>query len=147
MKYATDSPEVNQSYFWCYLVWHNQICPENRVIYLCSGQLKKIYIFLNPIWPFLRCSQRKTDSFFSWTTHFYLYYRFLSSLMSSLIQEQWMVHDKSTHLQLTPKGGKIGELCFTLRWERENFLRKIKEREDERKSNVIPWFTMCLRQK
>ena len=137
MKYATDSPEVNRSYFWCYLVWHNQICPENQVIYLCSGQLKKKNFF-NPIWPFLRCSQRKTDSFFSWTTHFYLYYRFLSSLMSSLIQEQWMVHDKSTHLQLTPKGGKIGEHCFTLRRERKNFLWKIKEREDKRERAT--WF-------
>lgn len=32
------------------------------------------------------------------------------SLSSALIQEHWMVHDKSTPLQLTPKGGKIGEL-------------------------------------
>ena len=136
MKYAIDSPEVNRSYFWCYLVWHNQICPENQVIYLCSGQLKKKKNF-NPIWPFLRYSQRKTDSFLSWTTHFYLYYRLLSSLSSGLIQEHWMVHDKST--RLPPKAGRLGNfICFTLRQERENFLRKIKDREDKRERAT--WF-------
>ena len=102
-------PEVNRSYFWCYLVWHNQICPENQVIYLCSGQLKKKknLILLDLSWGAVK---EKQIFFLSWTTHFYLYYRLLSSLSSALIQEHWMVHDKSTHLQLTPKGGKIGEL-------------------------------------
>ena len=107
---------------------------KSSIFVLVNWKKKKIF---NPIWPFLRYSQRKTDSFLSWTTHFYLYYRLLSSLSSGLIQEHWMVHDKST--RLPPKAGKLGNfICFTLRRERENFLRKIKDREDKRERST--WF-------
>lgn len=135
MKYAIDSPEVNPSYFWCYLVWHNQICTENQLIYLCSGQLKN----LNPIWPFLRCSRRKTDSFFLERGRPLLSIlqppeRFHLCFNSRVLNGLWQICSLACG---APEARKLEDfICFILRCSRKFTLRKMKER---RKANEKGW--------
>ena len=134
-------PEVNRSYFWCYLVWHNQICPENQVIYLCSGQLKKKKKF-NPTWPFLRCSQRKTDFFFELDNP-------LLSLLQTPEQPQlcsnsralngpWQIYSLATDPQRREDWGTL----FVLLWDKKGKtfygrLKREKTREKERHDSLI----------